>query len=312
MNNGLENPGEALTVISTDSLINIANKAELRIEAVKKIKGLSLRVTNYQDWVDQNGKPYLQTSGGEKIARLFGISWTVEEPRTQQDGDEGHYMVTYKGIFTLGNASIECIGTRSSKDGFFKKYEKGTYVNDKYVQGKELPPGAIDIGDVVKSAYTNLIGNGITRLLGIRNLTYDDLAESGVDVSKITKVEYKSKVKTPQSKSTPAAPATQTAKTEAEMMIGIANVTMTSGKKKDGSEWTKYHIQDTTGGDWTTFDKKIAEEAKKAKESGAGVSIKTETKGQYVNIVSMSPMQEEPIDPELSKLAEEAAAGLNL
>ena len=309
MSNELENTGEALTVISTDSLINIANKAEARIEAVKKIKGLSLRVTNYQDWVDQNGKPYLQTSGGEKIARLFGISWTVEEPRTQQDGDEGHYMVTYKGIFTLGNASIECIGTRSSKDGFFKKYEKGTYVNDKYVQGKELPPGSIDIGDVVKSAYTNLIGNGITRLLGIRNLTYDDLAESGIDVSKITKVEYKSKVKTPQSKS---AQASQPAQTEGEIMIGIKEVTIKTGKKKDGNEWTKYHIKDTTGGEWTTFDRKIAEEAKKAKESGQGVIIQTETKGEYVNIVSMTLMPEENPDPELSKLAEEAAKGLDL
>ncbi len=303
-----QDTGEVLTAISTDSLISIAHKAEARIEAVKKIKGLSLRVTNYQDWVDQNGKPYLQTSGGEKIARLFGISWTVEEPRTQQDGDDGHYMVTYKGIFTLGNASIECIGTRSSKDGFFKKYEKGTYVDGKYVQGKELPPSAIDIGDVVKSAYTNLIGNGITRLLGIRNLTYDDLAESGIDVSQITKVEYKTKVKTPQSKSAPAAPTNNTG----EMMIGIAAVTIKTGKKEDGSEWTKYYIKDTNGVDWTTFDKKIAEEAKKAKESGTGVTIKTETKGKYTNIVSMTPMPEEPNDPELSKLADEAAqeAGL--
>lgn len=298
MVNELENTGEALTVISTDSLINIANKAEARIEAVKKIKGLSLRVTNHQDWVDQNGKPYLQTSGGEKIARLFGISWTVEEPRTQQDGDDGHYMVTYKGIFTLGNASIECIGTRSSKDGFFKKYK----------EGKEQPAAAIDIGDVVKSAYTNLIGNGITRLLGIRNLTYDDLAESGIDVSKITKVEYKTKVKTPQSKSAPASQPTQTS----GIMIGIESVTIKMGKKKDGTEWIKYHIKDTTGGDWTTFDKKIAEEAKKAKESGVGVTIQTETKGEYVNILSMTPMPEEPNDPKLTKLAEEATKGLNL
>ena len=292
MNNELGNGAEALTTISTDNLINIAYKAEARIEAVKKLKGLSLRVTNYQDWVDQNGKPYLQTSGGEKIARLFGISWTVGEPQTQQDGNEGHYMVTYKGTFTLGNTSIECIGTRSSKDGFFKKYK----------EGKEQAPSTIDIGDVVKSAYTNLIGNGITRLLGIRNLTYDDLAESGIDVSKITKVEYKTKVKTPQSKSDP--------KNEVdEMMIGIKEVTIKTGKKKDGSEWTKYHIKDTIGGDWTTFDKKIAEEAKKAKESGYGVVIKTETKGEYVNIVSMTPMlePEEPLDPELSKLTEQAA-----
>lgn len=305
MSNELENTGEALTVISTDSLINIANKAEARIEAVKKIKGLSLRVTNYQDWVDQNGKPYLQTSGGEKIARLFGISWTVEEPRTQQDGDEGHYMVTYKGIFTLGNASIECIGTRSSKDGFFKKYEKGTYVNDKYVQGKELSAGSIDIGDVVKSAYTNLIGNGITRLLGIRNLTYDDLAESGIDVSKITKVEYKSKVKTPQSKSAPTAEA----KTESSVKVRtiITNVTQFECKNKS----IKYTVHGDGENKYSTFDVKIATIAKSFAGTGIQVEI-THKPDAYKTIEAIDMLPEENADPELSKLAEEAAKGLDL
>lgn len=306
MNSELENTGEALTVISTDSLINIANKAEARIEAVKKIKGLSLRVTNYQDWVDQNGKPYLQTSGGEKIARLFGISWTVEEPRTQQDGDEGHYMVTYKGIFNLGNASIECIGTRSSKDGFFKKYEKGTYVNDKYVQGKELPPGAIDIGDVVKSAYTNLIGNGITRLLGIRNLTYDDLAEAGIDVQKITKVEYKSKVKTPQSKS-----ATTASSKSDEGFIKVKTIITGVTQKECANKNLRYTIIGVENEKYSTFDLKLATIAKSFNGTGVEVEI-THKPDSYKNIVSIDTLPEQPIDPELSKLAEEAAEGLNL
>ena len=297
MSNELENTGEALTVISTDSLINIANKAEARIEAVKKIKGLSLRVTNYQDWVDQNGKPYLQTSGGEKIARLFGISWTVEEPRTQQDGDEGHYMVTYKGIFTLGNASIECIGTRSSKDGFFKKYK----------DGKEQPAGTIDIGDVVKSAYTNLIGNGITRLLGIRNLTYDDLAESGIDVSKITKVEYKTKVKTPQSKS---APVQQPAQSEGLVKVRtiITSVTQFECKNKN----VKYIVHGDGEIKYSTFDVKMATLAKSLGGTGVQVDI-THKPDAYKTIESIDTLPiEEPNDPGLSKLAEEAAKGLNL
>ena len=291
MNNELENTGELLTVISTDSLINIANKAEARIEAVKKIKGLSLRVTNYQDWVDQNGKPYLQTSGGEKIARLFGISWTVEESRTQQDGDEGHYMVTYKGIFTLGNASIECIGTRSSKDGFFKKYK----------EGKEQPAGTIDIGDVVKSAYTNLIGNGITRLLGIRNLTYDDLAESGIDVSKITKVEYKSKVKTPQSKS---APVQQSAQPEGLVKSRTIITSVTQFECKNKS--IKYTVHGEGENKYSTFDVKMATLAKTFSGTGIQVDI-THKPDAYKTIESIDTLAEEAADSELSKLAEQAA-----
>ena len=165
-------------------------KAEKRIHAVNKIKRISLKVTNHHDWVDQSGKPYLQASGGEKVARLFGISWRIDEP-ILENYEDGHFGYTYKGYFTWGGVTIEAIGTRSSKDGFFKKYD----YSSKDAQGKAikitLPASEIDKGDVKKSAYTNCIGNGITRLLGIRNLTYADLQEAGIDVSKITKVEYK-------------------------------------------------------------------------------------------------------------------------
>lgn len=128
------------------------------------------------------------------------------------------------------------------------------------------------------------------------------------EMGKSPVIQPPSQVKTPRSKSSTAA---SQEPPEPGMMIGIANVTMTSGEK-DGKPWTKYHIKDTNGVDWTTFDKKIAEEARKAKESGGGVIIKTETKGKYTNIVEMTPMLEEPLDLELSKLADEAAEGLNL
>lgn len=173
--------------IASDSIVTMATQAESRIDAVNKIKQLSLKVTNHNDWVDQNGKPYLQASGSEKVARLFGISWRIKEPTCEQE-EGGHFTYHFAGEFSLQGASIDAIGTRSSKDPFFKKY--------KYETGKErveLPPSEIDKGDVRKAAFTNLIGNGVTRLLGIRNLTYDDLASAGINVGEITRVDYKKK-----------------------------------------------------------------------------------------------------------------------
>lgn len=127
-------------------------------------------------------------------------------------------------------------------------------------------------------------------------------------------------VRTPQSKSSPATPPPTTGD---DIMIGVADVTITTGETLDKKTnkmkaWTKYHIKDTTGNTWTTFDKKIAEEAKKAKESGEGVTIKIETKGQYTNIVSIAPIPSEiepetcPDDPELRRCADEAMKGLDL
>lgn len=173
--------------IADNTLIQLAEQAEKRIDAMMKIKKMALKMTNRHDWTDQNGKPYMQVSGAEKVARLYGISWQIDEPILEHE-EGGHFSYTYKGYFSIAGATIEAIGTRSSKDGFFKKYswENGSKT--------ELPASAIDKGDVKKAAYTNLLGNGISRILGLRNLTYEDLQEfAGITKEQITKVEYKNK-----------------------------------------------------------------------------------------------------------------------
>ena len=182
-------PESPLLAIAEDSIIILANKIEARFEAMNRIKKIALKLTNRHDWIDENGKPYLQASGAEKVARLFGISWRISEP-TLENLDGGHFSFTYKGEFSLSGASIEAIGTRSSKDGFFKRYRyEGSGDNKKQI---ELPVSEIDRGDVKKAAYTNLLGNGITRLLGIRNLTYEDLKEfAGIGKDQITSVQYR-------------------------------------------------------------------------------------------------------------------------
>ena len=178
-----------LPPIMDTALVALAEQAEKRVEAMNKIKRMALRLTNRHDWVDENGKPYLQASGAEKVARLFGISWRISEPIIEHL-EGGHWLVTYTGEFSLGGATIDAIGTRSSKDGFFKAYRYEGPENDR--KKVELPPSEIDRGDVKKSAYTNLLGNGITRLLGIRNLTYEDLQESaGIRREDITSVTFK-------------------------------------------------------------------------------------------------------------------------
>ncbi|MDD5722663.1 MAG: hypothetical protein PHY29_02860 [Syntrophales bacterium] len=165
-----------LPAIADDTLIAVAQNAEKRIEAVKTIKKLALKVTNGLDWVNMGGKPYLQSSGAEKIARLFGISWQIDEP-TMTGEEGGHFTYTYTGIFSLGGISIEAVGTRSSKDPFFSRSH-----------GDDVPPSEIDHGDVKKAAFTNLTANGITRLLGIRNMTVDELSQAGITMGK--GVEY--------------------------------------------------------------------------------------------------------------------------
>ncbi|MFA5323952.1 MAG: hypothetical protein WC373_14870 [Smithella sp.] len=187
MENELVVYDDNVPAIADDSLLRVAQQAEQRIDAVIKIKKMALKVTNPRDWTDQGGNPYLQVSGAEKIANLFNISWRIDEPICETE-DDGHFTFTYVGTFTIPGRSIQVTGSRSSKDPFFKKYEWNNGVKT------EKPISAIDRRDVKMAAMTNLLGNGITRLLGIRNLTYNDLTEfANIDKEQIGKVEYKGK-----------------------------------------------------------------------------------------------------------------------
>jgi hypothetical protein len=116
------------------------------------------------------------------VARLFGISWRIDEPFLEVDEDR-HFSYTYKGYFSLGSAEIEAVGARTSRDGFFnKRWRDGEQI--------ELPPSEIDRNDVKKSAYTNCLGNGITRLLGLRNMRWEDLATAGIKKDDVAGVNY--------------------------------------------------------------------------------------------------------------------------
>ncbi len=187
--NGTEKYSD-VPAIADDRIIEIAQQAERRIEAISKIKKMALRVTGYYDWTDQGGRPYMQVSGAEKVARLFGVSWRIDEPVLQWEED-GHFSYTYKGYFSMGTTEIEAIGTRASRDPFFSVKKETA-----------IPPSEIDKGDVKKAAYTNCIGNGVSRILGIRNLTWEDLEGAGIDRTKISRIGYK------QGSADPNAPAT--------------------------------------------------------------------------------------------------------
>lgn len=246
-----------LTPITDDTLISLAEQAEKRIDAMNKIKRVAIKLTNKHDWTDQGGKPYLQVSGAEKIARMFGISWRISEP-IKETIEGGHFSFTYKGYFSLAGATIEAIGTRSSKDGFFKKYG---YENG---QKQELPASEIDAGDVKKSAYTNCIGNGITRLLGIRNLTYEDLKEfSGITPDQLGKVDYKKKGK---------ADAGIQEESVQKVVSQISDVRKQTGKTKAGKDFTKYIIKNGNA-EYSTFSESNAKIAKEAKDSDMWAEI---------------------------------------
>lgn len=59
---------------TTDNILQIAEEAEKRVDAINKIMSAVLKVTTAKDWVIIGGTPYLQESGATKVARVFGVS----------------------------------------------------------------------------------------------------------------------------------------------------------------------------------------------------------------------------------------------
>ena len=187
----MENQENALSVIdntnemaTAEDLELAVKKAERTIELVNKIKTLVFKLTNNNDWVDMQGKPYLQSSGAEKVARPFGVSWKLEKPIKETISDEKgtYYMYSCKGQFTLGGKTIEVIGTCSQKDKFFGR--------DKNSETGLKLASEIDETNIIKKATTNTIAKGITTILGIRNMKWEELEAAGIHKDKSAKVTY--------------------------------------------------------------------------------------------------------------------------
>lgn len=155
---------------------------ETRTKLFDKIMTVALAATGLADWVDQDGKPYLQGSGAEKVARRFGVRiHDISIEREDLNDENGKYYVyTVMGKATMGERdTVEAIGTCSSRDKFFGK-KGGQY---KAVQDVDLP-------NIKKKAYTNFEVNSITRLLGLRNLTWAELEKYGIRPGGKTSVRY--------------------------------------------------------------------------------------------------------------------------
>ncbi|MDP3937581.1 MAG: hypothetical protein Q8R92_05530 [Deltaproteobacteria bacterium] len=142
---------------------------------------LAFKLTNEHDWVGQGkGRYYLQASGAEKLCNPFGISWG--EPKVEKINKEDEHGKFYEyvvsGIFScsaLGRMGW-FVGNCDSLDKFFTARPGWNPSNGE--------------GDIRKAAFSNWITNGVTRLCGIRNPSEEMLKKAGLDIAKITVVDY--------------------------------------------------------------------------------------------------------------------------
>jgi len=159
--------------ISEEDMQRRIKYAERYAETLDRIKKVAIRMTNKNDWVDQDGQPYLQLSGATKIAAGFGIQiFGVESaPAEYHKDDRGEYLeYVVSGYARWNNLEVHEVGVANTRDKFFASRTK---------DGKAyyLPLSEVDKPSVRKKAHTNFYNRVVKNLLGLY-FTWDDINSS--------------------------------------------------------------------------------------------------------------------------------------
>lgn len=163
--------------------INPMEVIQERNAMLEQILSYAISSTHPGQWVDIGGKPYPTGPACEAMARRCAVRMEIlsreKIPSSDDMGD--FYMYVYRCRFMLpgGLDSIDAEGTCSSRDEFL-----GTETR----AGRPL--SQIDEGNIMKAALTNARNNGITQLLGLRNVAWERLQALGVDRDGMSKVNY--------------------------------------------------------------------------------------------------------------------------
>lgn len=181
--------GPGLPMLFKGDFVDQFEKASLEY---KRFQAAMYRLTRAKHWINRGTKEEpkfgLQGPGAEALMNPLGISFDQpkiwREDKADEDGKR-YYIIWAEGYMeskTLGRRGWY-IGACDSKDQFFRA----------------RPGWNPDTGepDIKKSALTNWIVNGVTRLAGIRDPDPEILMAAGLSPEQIQVIDYSGRPKTP-------------------------------------------------------------------------------------------------------------------
>jgi hypothetical protein len=141
---------------------------EQQANLLTKLRPQAIALTTPQDWIQMGDKVYLQATGCERFAALYGL--VFEKPQiTRENEPDGTYTfeVTIEVFSRVTKQYFTCVGGRHSGEKFFQRTDD---------EGNAVPPNPVDVR---KAAVTNAMNRAVSMIAGLRNLTAADLAASG-------------------------------------------------------------------------------------------------------------------------------------
>jgi len=169
------------------SLQSMIDVAKTRYRTILKLKEFAIQHTKAYMWTIQGGNPWLNSQGTDHMERLFGISSKVVDKEKLWETDEAgerYFIWVFVVEVGLPNSPDKCdgVGSATSRDKFLGELEaterrKGRTLAD-------VEP------NVLKKAWTDAKRTAIQRLLGLRGLSWNDLAAAGIKRKDVNEVTY--------------------------------------------------------------------------------------------------------------------------
>lgn len=189
----------------TTTPMSAADKVQQLIEALpllanryEKLREICLKhvVNKPGDWnlwgsERQGFRPRMNDGAASKLLSFSGIKMVGGETRkemlTQSDGKQ-KYIVWHEATFIspLGG-ELTALGSCASDDPFVaSRYEYDPAEHRKVK--KEIPHEDVAYDNVVKAARANCLVNGVSALLGLKNVEVEELHEMGINTDAIETV----------------------------------------------------------------------------------------------------------------------------
>jgi len=175
-------PADAALPMTT-GLLNeqLITLVERQSELWRRLVRAVVATTGNSDWIEFDGKPYLTVGGAMAIVARAGISLTAKKIEWQSEGDDliCRYYVEAR-LPIEGRPPIEEVGIASTRDPMLRSRRQDMIEKE----GLTVARANRLMADFVqKKAWANAIVRAVTGLLGIRNLTKDELQKMGITPS---------------------------------------------------------------------------------------------------------------------------------
>lgn len=172
-------------------------KFEAAAQLQKVLLPASIKATRPEDWIDQGGEAYLQATGVERLAPIWGLvfgKYTVEK----EVHEDGEYSYVVRGPIMSRRTGViygEIVGGRSSSDPFFDEYDERRpegwrdltpAQQQAWKVAHRIPPDPLDVR---KAAVTNWTTRGASMLMGMRGLTVDFVKSVG-EFKEVARVSF--------------------------------------------------------------------------------------------------------------------------